>query len=82
MVISSAASSTGLFAVQLAKLKGIKVVGLAGGSTKCEFVKSLGADYCLDYKKPGLAKRIREVVPGGVDFFFDNVGEEVLDSVL
>ncbi len=63
-------------------MKGLKVVGIAGGASKCEFVKKLGADYCLDYKQPDLGKRIKEVVPGGVDFFFDNVGEDVLDAVL
>lgn len=71
--------------VQLGKRWGCKVIGIAGSESKCEFVCSkLGADYCLNYKNIDFLKEIKNIsnTLGGIDIFFDNVGEESLDAVL
>jgi NADPH-dependent curcumin reductase len=83
VLISGAAGAVGAVAGQIAKLKGCKVVGIAGGSEKCKHVvENLGFDACVDYKEDKLRNQIKEVCPDGVDVFFDNVGGEILDTVL
>ena len=82
MVVSAAAGSVGEIAVQLAKLAGCEVCGIAGGAEKCAYVRSLGADHVIDYKKESLRQRLSECFPKGVDVYFDNVGGEMLDEVL
>jgi NADPH-dependent curcumin reductase CurA len=84
VVVSGAAGATGSVAGQIAKAKGAsKVVGIAGGKEKCsEVVEKFGFDECLDYKDEGLRKRLRTACPKGVDVYFDNVGGEILDTVL
>ena len=84
VVVSGAAGATGSVAGQIAKARGASlVVGIAGGPEKCEeVVERYGFDVCLDYREPHLARRLREVCPRGIDVYFDNVGGEVLDSVL
>jgi NADPH-dependent curcumin reductase CurA len=84
VVVSGAAGATGSVVGQIAKARGAKkVVGIAGGPDKCrEVVQEYGFDECLDYREPGLTKRIRESCPDGVDLYFDNVGGDVLDAVL
>lgn len=83
VVISGAAGAVGSVAGQIAKLKGCRVVGIAGGADKCRYVvESLGFDECIDYKEGALRKRLAEACPAGVDVFFDNVGGEILDTVL
>ncbi len=92
VVVSGAAGAVGQTVGQLAKLKGCRVVGIAGGAAKCEWVvKALGFDACIDYKAAapvGASKwdAVREGLkthcPQGVDIYFDNVGGEILDTVL
>ena len=83
-VVSGAAGATGSIAGQIARAKGAsKVVGIAGGPEKCaEVVEEYGFDECLDYKEPGLRRRLHEACPRGIDLYFDNVGGEILDDVL
>jgi NADPH-dependent curcumin reductase len=85
LVVSGAAGAVGQTVGQLAKLKGCRVVGIAGGPTKCEWVvKELGFDACIDYKAgPNAVKDgLKQHCPNGVDIYFDNVGGEILDTVL
>ena len=68
---------------QVAKLRGCRVVGIAGGQDKCDFVvKELGFDACLDYKSGDLRAALKAAAPKGVDVYFDNVGGDILDAVL
>ncbi len=85
VVVSGAAGAVGQTVGQMAKIKGCRVVGIAGGAAKCEWVvKELGFDACIDYKTGSGAVRagLKEHCPGGVDIYFDNVGGEILDDVL
>ncbi len=83
VVVSGAAGATGGVVGQIAKLKGCRVVGIAGGEDKCrQVVEELGFDACLDYKAGDLKKGLREHAPDRVDVYFDNVGGPVLDAVL
>ncbi|WP_213958442.1 NADP-dependent oxidoreductase [Variovorax sp. dw_954] len=85
VVISGAAGAVGQTVGQLAKIKGCRVVGIAGGAAKCDWVvKELGFDACIDYKAGEGAVRagLKEHCPKGVDIYFDNVGGEILDQVL
>lgn len=82
LVVTSAAGSVGSYAVQLGKLSGMKVVGIAGGDRKCAIVtEQLGADFCLDHRTPDLAGRLRDICPEGVHLFFDTVGGPIADAV-
>jgi hypothetical protein len=68
---------------QVAKIKGLRVVGIAGGAAKCEWVvQQLGFDACIDYKGGSVRDGLKEHCPQGVDIYFDNVGGEILDTVL
>jgi NADPH-dependent curcumin reductase CurA len=83
VVVAAATGAVGAVVGQLAKLKGARVVGIAGGADKCRFaVEELGFDACLDRREPGFAQRLAAACPGGVDVYFENVGGEVLDAVL
>lgn len=83
VVVSGAAGAVGMAVGQIAKQKGCRVVGIAGGPDKCEFVvKELGFDACIDYKSGSVKDGLKEHCPKGVDVFFDNVGGEILDTVL
>ena len=85
VVVSGAAGAVGQTVGQIAKLKGCRVVGIAGGQAKCDWVvKELGFDACIDYKAgPGAVRAgLKEHCPKGVDIYFDNVGGEILDDVL
>ncbi len=83
VVVSGAAGAVGQTVGQLAKVKGCRVVGIAGGAAKCEWVvKELGFDACVDYKAGNLKTDLRDACPKGVDVYFDNVGGEILDIVL
>jgi len=83
VLVSGAAGATGMIAVQLAKMSGCRVVAIAGGADKCAFLKSIGADETIDYKKDPLADKIKELAgPNGYDIFFDNVGGETLEAAL
>lgn len=83
VVVSGAAGAVGSVVGQIAKIKGCRVVGIAGGKDKCEYVvNELGFDACIDYKAGNLRKDLKEACPAGVDVYFDNVGGEILDTVL
>ena len=83
VVVSGAAGAVGQTVGQMAKLKGCRVVGIAGGPAKCEWVvKELGFDACIDYKTGSVKDGLKEHCPAGVDIYFDNVGGEILDAVL
>ena len=78
--VSAAAGAVGSAVVQIAKAKGMIVIGSAGGPEKCEFVSSLGADHVVDYKAGPILKSLAAVAPDGIDVYFDNVGGDHLDA--
>ena len=83
VVVSGAAGAVGSVAGQIAKIKGCRVIGIAGGPDKCRAVtEEFGFDAAIDYREPHLRRKLRELAPGGVDVYFDNVGGEILDHVL
>ncbi|QRN97956.1 NADP-dependent oxidoreductase [Archangium violaceum] len=83
VVVSGAAGAVGTVVGQIAKLKGCRVVGIAGGPDKCRFiVEELGFDAAIDYKSDDVKKALRTHCPKGVDVYFDNVGGDILDAVL
>jgi NADPH-dependent curcumin reductase len=83
VLVSGAAGATGSVAAQIAKLRGARVVGIAGGPRKCEFLTGeLGLDGAIDHRAGDLHARLKEHFPKGIDLFFDNVGGETLDTVL
>jgi len=83
VVVSGAAGAVGGVVGQIAKLKGCRVVGIAGGADKCRHVvEDLGFDACIDYKDGDVLAGLKEHCPDRVDVYFDNVGGEILDTVL
>lgn len=83
VVVSGAAGAVGQTVGQVAKQKGCRVVGIAGGEEKCRFVvEELGFDACIDYKNTSVKDGLKQHCPQGVDIYFDNVGGEILDTVL
>ena len=83
VAVSAASGAVGSVVGQLAKAKGCRVVGIAGGKAKCDYVvKELGFDACVDYKAGNLREAFKAAVPNGVDSYFENVGGEVMDTVL
>lgn len=83
VLVSGAAGSTGSTAAQIAKIKGCRVVGIAGGEEKCRWlVDSCGLDAAIDYKRENVRKRIAELFPEGIDVFYDNVGGETLQAAV
>jgi NADPH-dependent curcumin reductase CurA len=83
VVVSGAAGATGSAVAQIAKIHGCRVVGIAGGPSKCRFlVEELGVDAAIDYKSENVATRLRQTCPQGIHVFFDNVGGRILDAAL
>jgi len=78
--VSAAAGAVGSAVVQIAKAKGMKVIGSAGGAEKCDFVRSLGADQVVDYKAGPILKGLAGAAPEGIDVYYDNVGGDHLDA--
>ncbi|QPQ54256.1 NADP-dependent oxidoreductase [Allosphingosinicella flava] len=78
--VSAAAGAVGSAVVQIAKAKGMTVIGSAGGADKCAFVKELGADAVIDYKAGPVVKALMDAAPKGIDVYFDNVGGDHLDA--
>jgi len=78
--VSAAAGAVGSVVVQIAKAKGMIVIGSAGGAEKCEYVRSLGADHVIDYKAGSVLKGLAAAAPEGIDVYFDNVGGDHLDA--
>lgn len=83
LVVSAASGAVGSVVGQLAKIAGCRAVGIAGGKQKCDYVvKELGFDACVDHKAGNLYRDLKEVCPKGVDVVFENVGGEILDTLL
>jgi NADPH-dependent curcumin reductase len=83
VVVSAASGAVGSVVGQLAKLWGARAVGIAGGQKKCDYVtRELGFDACVDYKAGNLFRGLKEACPNGVDVYFENVGGEILDTLL
>lgn len=83
VLISGAAGAVGGIAGQIAKIKGCRVIGIAGGAEKCKhLVEDLGFDGAIDYKNENIYAGIKEHCPKGIDVYFDNVGGEILDAAL
>lgn len=83
VVVAAATGAVGSVVGQIAKLKGCRVIGIAGGAEKCRFtVDTLGFDACVDHRAADFAARLAQVVPDGIDVYFENVGGAVFDAVL
>jgi len=83
VLVSGAAGATGSVAGQIAKHRGCRVVGTAGGDEKCRMVvDEYGFDACIDYRSDRIGPRLRALCPDGIDVFFDNVGGDVLEAAL
>jgi NADPH-dependent curcumin reductase CurA len=78
--VSAAAGAVGSAVVQIAKAKGMTVIGSAGGKEKCDWVRSLGADEVIDYRAGPILKSLAAAAPQGIDVYFDNVGGDHLDA--
>lgn len=83
VVVSAASGAVGSVAVQVAKLAGARVIGIAGGPEKCAYLKDeLGLDGVIDYKNENILDGLKRTCPDGIDLYFDNVGGETLEAVL
>ena len=83
IVVSAAAGAVGSVVGQIAKIKGCKVIGIAGGENKCKYVtEELNFDHCLDYKSDNFFRELKDKCKGGVDVYFDNVGGSLLNHML
>jgi NADPH-dependent curcumin reductase len=83
VVVSAATGAVGSVVGQIAKIKGCRVVGIAGGQEKCDYaVRELGFDACIDYRGPDLKQKFEDATPRFVDVSFENVGGPVMDMVL
>ena len=83
VVVSAAAGAVGSAVGQIARIKGCRAIGIAGGAEKCRHVVAdLGFDACVDYKAGPIEPALAEAAPQGVDIYFDNVGGDILDAVM
>jgi NADPH-dependent curcumin reductase CurA len=83
VVVSAAAGAVGAFVGQIAKIKGCRVVGIAGGEKKCDWLtRELNFDAAIDYKAGPLAPRLKQHAENGIDVYFDNVGGDILEACL
>ncbi len=83
VVVAAASGGVGSVVGQIAKIKGCRVVGLAGGETKCRFVEEgLGFDVCVNHRQHGFSENLKAACPKGIDIYFENVGGHVLEAVL
>src|SRR5205807_1618205 len=83
VVVSAAAGSVGSIVGQIAKIKGCRVIGIAGGAEKCAWlVNDLGFDAAVDYKGGALFKTLKSAAPNGIDVYFDNVGGDIFEACL
>jgi hypothetical protein len=83
VVVSGAAGATGSVVGQIAKIKGCRAIGIAGGAEKCRWLTDeAGFDAAIDYKSETVPARLKELCPKGIDIFFDNVGGDILDAAL
>jgi NADPH-dependent curcumin reductase CurA len=83
LVVSAASGAVGSVVGQIGKIKGLRVVGIAGGAEKCRYLtEELGLDAAVDYKAGRLAEDLKVACPDGIDVYFENVGGAILDAVL
>jgi NADPH-dependent curcumin reductase CurA len=83
VIVSGASGSVGSTAIQIAKINGAKVIGIAGGKEKCaKLVAEYGIDAAIDYKSENITARVKELAPKGVDIYFDNVGGPIMQDVV
>jgi NADPH-dependent curcumin reductase CurA len=83
VVVSGAAGAVGSVVGQIAKLRGCRAIGIAGGPEKCQIVTDeFGFDACIDYRAEDMRRALRRECPDGIDVYFDNVGGEILDAAL
>ncbi|VAW02186.1 Putative oxidoreductase YncB [hydrothermal vent metagenome] len=83
VVVSACAGGVGSLVAQIARLKGCRVVGIAGGPEKCDWIRTVvGVDEAIDYKTDDLDEKLKEYCPDGIDVYFDNVGGNILDQAL
>ena len=83
VLVSAAAGAVGSLVGQIAKIKGCRVIGIAGGNEKCKYVKEeLGFDEVIDYKNDNIYSALKKYCPDGIDVYFDNVGGEILEAAL
>src|SRR3954471_14288039 len=82
VVVAAASGAVGSAVGQIAKIKGARAVGIAGGKEKCDYVKNeLGFDDCVDHRDPELAAKLKDACPKGIDVYFENVGGAVFEAV-
>ncbi len=81
VVVAAASGPVGSMVGQIAKLRGARAVGIAGGEEKCAYVRSLGFEDCIDHRGPDLPERLAQACPKGIDVYFENVGGKVWDAV-
>ena len=82
LVVAAASGAVGSVVGQIAKIKGLRVIGIAGGADKCRYVKEeLGFDECIDYKAGDLSEKLKAACPDGIDIYFENVGGDVTPAV-
>jgi NADPH-dependent curcumin reductase len=83
IVVSGAAGATGSSVLQIARIKGYRTIGIAGGPAKCRWVvEELGAEVAIDYKSENVAARLAECCPDGIGVYFDNVGGAILEAAI
>lgn len=83
VVVSGASGATGSIAAQIARIRGAKVIGIAGGESKCKWLlEKAQLHAAIDYKSENVGARLRELAPQGINVYFDNVGGQILDEVL
>ncbi|MDU6750804.1 MAG: NADP-dependent oxidoreductase [Bradyrhizobium sp.] len=81
-VVAAASGAVGSAVGQIAKIKGARAIGIAGGKDKCDYVKNeFGFDDCLDHRDPDLAAKLKAACPKGIDVYFENVGGPVFEAV-
>jgi NADPH-dependent curcumin reductase CurA len=82
IVVAAASGAVGSAVGQIAKIKGARAIGIAGGKEKCDYVtRELGFDACIDHRDPDLGARLKEACPKGIDVYFENVGGAVFEAV-
>ncbi len=82
VVVAAASGPVGSMVGQIAKLRGARAVGVAGGAAKCDHVRSLGFADCIDHRAPDMAAQLAAACPKGIDVYFENVGGAVFEAVL